>query len=301
MPQNSCTRTDTVSHYLNYMSEIVIGIDVGSVSTKTVALCDRDSELLTSICYPTCGDPLGVASRSLREISQTLEGNISGIAVTGSARELVGNAIEADIIKNEITCQALAATHFYPSARTIIEIGGQDSKLIFLRDGLVQDFSMNTVCAAGTGSFLEHQARRLGLDMSDFAVRAANSQSPVKIAGRCTVFTESDMIHAQQTGAALNDVIFGLCLALCNNFLSDAGRARVVEQPVIFQGGVALNSGMVRAFEKILNATIIVQVRPELTGAIGAALLLIKDLEHNKGCLLRSQTRRISWDGMGRG
>lgn len=277
------------------MSEILIGIDVGSVSTKTVALSgkDRGSELLASICYPTCGDPLGVASRSLSEISQTLENNISGIAVTGSARELVGHAIKANVIKNEITCQALAAAHFCPSARTIIEIGGQDSKLIFLRDGLVQDFSMNTTCAAGTGSFLEHQARRLGLDMSDFADRAANSQSPVKIAGRCTVFAESDMIHAQQTGAGLDDVIFGLCLALCHNFLGDAGRARIVEQPVIFQGGVALNRGMVRAFEKTLDIKIIIPVRPELTGAIGAALLPIKGLEHNKRRLPPGQTRRL--------
>ncbi len=261
--------------------EILLGLDAGSVSTKAVAL-SLDGEVLASAYLPTAADPLAASNQSLDEIKRSIVGEILGIAVTGSARELVGEKLGATVIKNEITCQALAAAYLVPSARTVIEIGGQDSKLIILRDGLVHDFAMNTVCAAGTGSFLEHQARRLHLSMEDFASRAFESTSPIKVTGRCTVFAESDMVHAQQTGARPADIIYGLCLALVRNFLADAGRNRPIEPPIIFQGGVAKNAGMVKAFREALGYEILVPTAPELSGALGAALLLKRDLAHNK-------------------
>lgn len=258
-----------------------LGLDAGSVSTKAVAL-SPEGEIIASAYRPTAGDPLGASNQALDEVKLKVYGEILGTAVTGSARELVGQAISSTIIKNEITCQALAAAHLVPDARTVVEIGGQDSKFIILKDGLVQDFAMNTVCAAGTGSFLEHQARRLGLSIEDFAQKALESRCPIKVAGRCTVFAESDLIHAQQTGARIADIIYGLCLALVRNFLADAGRHRPIESPIIFQGGVAKNAGMVRAFSEALGLKILVPSAPELSGALGAALLLKQQLEHNK-------------------
>ena len=237
---------------------------------------------MASAYLPTAADPLTASRQVLDEVKSKLDGEILGIAVTGSARELVGDRLGATIIKNEITCQALAAAYLVPEAKTVIEIGGQDSKLIILRDGLVQDFAMNTVCAAGTGSFLEHQARRLGLSMDEFAAKALQSDSPIKVTGRCTVFAESDMVHAQQTGAKPADIVYGLCIALVRNFLADAGRNRPIESPIIFQGGVARNAGMVRAFQETLGQEIIVPEQPELSGALGAALLLKRELAHNK-------------------
>jgi predicted CoA-substrate-specific enzyme activase len=256
-----------------------LGLDAGSVSTKAVAL-SQTGEIIASAYLPTAGDPMAATRRVLDELR--LDGEILGIAVTGSAREMVGENIGAAVIKNEITCQALAAAHLVPDAKTVIEIGGQDSKLIILRGGLVQDFAMNTVCAAGTGSFLEHQARRLGLSMDEFAAGSLESSSPIKVTGRCTVFAESDMVHAQQTGGKPDDIAYGLCLALVRNFLADAGRNRPIEPPIIFQGGVAKNAGMVRAFRETLGQEIIVPERPELSGALGAALLLKRELAHNK-------------------
>ncbi len=263
------------------MTQFFLGLDVGSVSTKAVAL-SLDGEVLASAYLPTAADPLSATQSALDEIKRTIGGEILGIAVTGSARELVGEKLRATVIKNEITCQALAAAQLVPGARTVIEIGGQDSKLIIIREGLVQDFAMNTICAAGTGSFLEHQARRLGLSIDEFSVRALGSSSPIKVTGRCTVFAESDMVHAQQTGGKLDDIVYGLCLALVRNFLADAGRNRPIDSPIIFQGGVARNAGMVRAFRETLGQEIIVPEQPELSGALGAALLLKRELAHNR-------------------
>ncbi|APV44050.1 CoA-substrate-specific enzyme activase, putative [Dehalogenimonas formicexedens] len=262
------------------MTCIFLGLDAGSVSTKAVALSEN-CDILASAYLPTAADPLAASRQVLAQIKSSINGEILGIAVTGSARELVGEKLEATIVKNEITCQALAAAHLVPTARTVIEIGGQDSKLIVLRDGLVNDFAMNTICAAGTGSFLEHQARRLNLTMEEFASEALLSIQPIKVTGRCTVFAESDMVHAQQTGAKRPDIIYGLCLALVRNFLADAGRNRQIEPPVVFQGGVAKNKGMVRAFREMLSFEITVPPSPELSGALGAALLLKRDLTHN--------------------
>jgi predicted CoA-substrate-specific enzyme activase len=200
--------------------------------------------------------------------------SIERVAVTGSARELVGKMVGADVVKNEVTSQATAALHYFPQARTVIEIGGQDSKIILLRDGLVADFGMNTVCAAGTGSFLDHQAQRLGLSLDKFGELARHSNTPAKLAGRCTVFAESEMIHRQQSGGQLEDIVFGLCQTLAHNYLNSVAAGKEILPPVVFQGGLAFNRGMVRAFEDELETGIVIPEHPELMGAIGAALLV---------------------------
>ncbi|MBW1973530.1 MAG: 2-hydroxyglutaryl-CoA dehydratase [Spirochaetes bacterium] len=255
---------------------MLLGIDVGSITTKIVAMDDKGDELIASFVTRNEGKPIEAIRRSLNAIEKEI-GNgsyITGVGATGSARFLAAHLLGADIVKNEITCHALAVIDFLPSARTVIEIGGQDSKIIILRNQVVVDFAMNTVCAAGTGSFLDHQAERLGLTIDEFSNLSLKSKRPVRIAGRCTVFAETDMIHKQQVGNSIEDIIAGLCHALASNYLNNVGRGKEILDPVVFQGGVAANPGIKKALERELKTSIIVPPHFQLMGAIGAAKLL---------------------------
>lgn len=255
--------------------QIYLGIDVGSVSTNLVAL-DNDNNVLVSLYLRTRGQPIKVVQEGMRKLEEALRGlnaEVCGVGTTGSARILTGVIVGADTMKNEITAHAVAASHLVPDVRTVIEIGGQDSKIIILRDGIVVDFAMNTVCAAGTGSFLDHQADRLNIPIEEFGALALQSKSPVRIAGRCSVFAESDMIHKQQMGHPIPDIIAGLCDALVRNYLNNVGKGKDIQSPVVFQGGVAANVGIRAAFEKALNMEVIVPAYHNVMGAIGAALL----------------------------
>ncbi len=259
--------------------ETYLGIDVGSVTTK-LAVVDKDGELITHIYLLTQGKPVQMVQQGLKQIKQQLSKDVSicGVATTGSARYLAGIIVGADLIKNEITSHAVATLRYIPEVQTIIEIGGQDSKIIIIRDGIVIDFGMNTVCAAGTGSFLDHQALRLDMSIEDFAKRALDSNTPVRIAGRCTVFAESDMIHKQQMGHRTEDILYGLCQALVRNYLNNVGLGKDIKPPVVFQGGVAFNQAIEKALHEELNTEIIVPPHHELMGAIGAALLAHEEM-----------------------
>ena len=259
--------------------EAYLGIDVGSVTTK-FAVLKQDDELVTHLYLPTQGKPIEMVQHGLRQIKQKLskDVDIGGVATTGSARYLAGVIVGADLVKNEITSHAVGALHYFPQGQTIIEIGGQDSKLIIIRDGIVTDFGMNTVCAAGTGSFLDHQALRLNMSIEELSKRALESTTPVRIAGRCTVFAESDMIHKQQMGHRTEDILYGLCQALVRNYLNNVGLGKDIQPPIIFQGGVAFNRGIVRAFQEELGTEVTVPPHHEVMGAIGAALLVHEDM-----------------------
>jgi len=256
-----------------------LGIDVGSVSTK-LAVLDKNDELVTHIYLLTQGKPITMVQQGLKQIRQQLPGDaeICGVATTGSARYLAGVIVGADLVKNEITSQAVAALDHIPQVQTVIEIGGQDSKIIIIRDGIVIDFGMNTVCAAGTGSFLDHQALRLNMSIEEFSRRALNSTTPVRIAGRCTVFAESDMVHKQQMGHQIEDILYGLCQALVRNYLNNVGMGKDIQPPIVFQGGVASNQAIVKAFQEELDSEIIVPVQHGVMGAIGAALLVHEEM-----------------------
>ena len=259
--------------------EVYLGIDVGSVTTK-LAVVDKDGELITYTYLLTQGKPVQMVQQGLKQIKQQLskDVDICGVATTGSARYLSGVIVGADLVKNEITSHAVATLRYIPEVQTIIEIGGQDSKIIIIRDGIVIDFGMNTVCAAGTGSFLDHQALRLNMSIEEFAKRALDSNTLVRIAGRCTVFAESDMIHKQQMGHRTEDILYGLCQALVRNYLNNVGLGKDIKPPVIFQGGVAFNQAIVKALQEELNTEIIVPPHHELMGAIGAALLAHEEM-----------------------
>ena len=253
---------------------IFLGIDVGSVSTNLVMI-DAANGLLAFEYLLTRGQPIQVVQEGLKNLYRQVPPGavVGGVGVTGSARNLIGVAVGADVIKNEITAHAIAADLVVPGVQTVLEIGGQDSKIIALRHGVVVDFAMNTVCAAGTGSFLDHQAARLGIPIEDFGALALRSKNPVHIAGRCSVFAESDMVHKQQMGYGKEDIIAGLCDALVRNYLNNVGKGKDILAPVVFQGGVAANVGIKAAFEKALELEVIVPDHYHVMGAIGAAIL----------------------------
>jgi len=262
--------------------EAYLGIDVGSVTTK-LAVLDENDELVTNLYLLTEGKPIEMVQQGLKRIKQQLpeDVGICGVATTGSARYLAGVIVGADLVKNEITSHAVATLQYLPEAQTIIEIGGQDSKIIIIRDGVVTDFGMNTVCAAGTGSFLDHQALRLNMSIEEFSRRALASDTTVHIAGRCTVFAESDMIHKQQMGHRTEDILYGLCQALVRNYLNNVGLGKDIKPPIVFQGGVAFNQAIMKALQEELNTDIIVPPHHEIMGAIGAALLVHEEMLNN--------------------
>ena len=251
-----------------------LGIDVGSVSTNIV-LVDEGGLVREAIYRRTNGRPIEAVQKGLQELAGRMPQlpQIRGVGATGSGRRLTGVIVGADAVKNEITAHAIAASLLAPGVQTILEIGGQDSKIIILRSGVVADFAMNTVCAAGTGSFLDQQAARLNIPIEEFGEIALDSESPVRIAGRCAVFAESDMIHKQQMGANLPDILAGLCEALVRNYLNNVGKGKEILAPVVFQGGVAANEGMIKAFERALGLPVQVPPYFNVMGAVGAAFL----------------------------
>jgi predicted CoA-substrate-specific enzyme activase len=285
---------------------VYLGIDVGSITTKVV-LTDGEDRVIAHAYLRNAGKPIAAIQEGIRRITRQA-GNplsIEGVGTTGSARHLAAYLVGADVVKNEITAHAVAVIDYVPHAKTIIEIGGQDSKIIILREQVVVDFAMNTVCAAGTGSFLDQQASRLGISIEDFGGQALQSRNRVRIAGRCTVFAETDMIHKQQLGYQIEDIIAGLCDSLVKNYLNNVSRGKEILPPVVFQGGVAANKGIRQAFERELGMEIIVPPHFDLMGAIGAAKLA-RRAEPSKTCFKGVEvaqwnfsTRSFECDGCG--
>ncbi|HBM76434.1 MAG TPA: 2-hydroxyglutaryl-CoA dehydratase [Clostridiaceae bacterium] len=250
-----------------------LGVDVGSVSTDIVVIDDSET-VVDKLYLKTAGRPVDAIKSGMALLKQHLgDIPISGVGTTGSGRQLADVVVGADVVKNEITSHGIAALKYCPKAKTVFEIGGQDSKIIILRDGIIVDFAMNTVCAAGTGSFLDRQASRMNIPIEEFGDRTLKSSMAVRIAGRCAVFAESDMIHKQQLGYSQDDIINGLCDALVRNYLSNVGKGKEILPPIVFQGGVAANKGMKAAFERELGYEIYVPAYYDVMGAIGAAMM----------------------------
>jgi predicted CoA-substrate-specific enzyme activase len=261
------------------ISKSYMGIDIGSVSLNIVVV-DGANRIKASIYRRTEGRPLKVLLACLEELNPEWTA-VDGIVATGSGRKLVGRVLNVPDL-NEIVTQATAAGLFHPNARTVIEIGGQDSKLIFLHrdpktgETVITDHVLNDVCAAGTGSFLDLQAHRLGISIQDLGALALSSRHPARVSGRCSVFAKSDMVHLLQEGTAKADIVAGLCHALALNFITNLGKGKPFPEPIVFQGGVAANPGVVDALEKRLRLEPGALVIPKhflVMGAFGAALM----------------------------
>jgi predicted CoA-substrate-specific enzyme activase len=260
------------------MNKAFLGIDIGSISTKAVII-DEQNNIIAKIYLWTEGDPIGTVKRLLSELRKQLDSSIYqvvAVGTTGSARKLIGIMTEAVIVKNEITAHAIGTISLYPDVRTIFEIGGQDSKIILIENGIVIDYAMNTLCAAGTGAFLSSQARRLGVEVEEFGKIALESRNPTRIAARCTVFAESDLVHKIQIGHKKEDIIAGLCKSVVSNYLNNVGKGKKIIPPIVFQGGVSKNEGVIKAFEEATGYPVKVDPNSHLIGALGAAILAKK-------------------------
>lgn len=257
------------------MNKLYMGIDIGSISTKGVIIDEFDNIIASSYLY-TEGNPI----KAVKNVVRNMRGEIDldnyqvvSVGTTGSARKLIGTLLDASIIKNEITAHAVGTLRYYPNVRTIFEIGGQDSKITLVNNGVVTDYAMNTLCAAGTGAFIGSLAKRLDVPIEEVANVAFTSKKRVNIAARCTVFAESDLIHKIQAGYKKEDILAGVCRAIATNYINNVGKGKKIRAPIVFNGGVSKNLAVVRAFEEITGEKIIVNKNSHLMGAFGIAIM----------------------------
>ena len=253
---------------------VALGVDVGSTSTNLV-LASTDGVLLDAQYLRTRGNPKQAVRDGLASLAQRVGDRACVVAagVTGSGRTMIGKLIGADAVRDEITAQARAAAAADSQVDTVFEIGGQDSKYISLVAGQVADFQMNKVCAAGTGSFVEEQAARLGIALPDYGSLALSAEHPVELGERCTVFMETAINAALAKGATKSEVAAGLCLSVVRNYLHKVVNAKPVGQRIVLQGGVAYNPAIVAAFRAYAGESLTVSPWFAVSGAVGAALL----------------------------
>ena len=264
--------------------QVYLGIDIGSTTTKTV-LMDANQRIIHKQYVQTQGKPIEVAQKLLVGIHDEYGDCLDflGTATTGSGRHVVGDLIKADLIIDEITAHARAAVQWDPKVDTVFEIGGQDSKYIWIENGNPMDFDMNKVCAAGTGSFLHELANKLKISIvKEFQEVALSSKNPINLAERCTVFMESDLVSYAQKGARLEDLIAGLCYAIVYNYLNRVVEKRRIGKRIMFLGGPSLNKGIVAAFENVLNQEILIPEHREVLGAHGAVLSVMENRQHSE-------------------
>jgi len=268
-----------------------LGVDIGSISTN-LALIDESCKLIAKRYLMTAGRPIEAVRQGLEEIYLEI-GNrieIAGVGTTGSGRYMIADYIGADIVKNEITAQATAAAFIDQEVDTIFEIGGQDSKFISLKNGVIVDFEMNKACAAGTGSFLEEQAEKLGISIKgEFQESAFESCNPCRLGERCTVFMENSLMSNLQSGTDKKDLLAGLAYSIVQNYINRVVCKRSIGNRIFFQGGVAFNKSVVAAFEKYLGREVIVPPDHDVTGAIGMALIAKRYMKDSEESSVKSK------------
>ena len=259
---------------------VTLGIDVGSTSTDLVLL-DGAGRIVSALYLRTGGDATQAVREGLARLGQQMGARVRvrAVATTGSGRERMGKLVGADIVRDEITAQAAAAAKADSQVDAVFEIGGQDSKFISLEAGQVADFQMNKICAAGTGSFVEEQAVRMGIALDDFGPLALSSTAPIDLGERCTVFVESAINSALAEGAEKRDVAAGLCLSVVRNYLHRVVGSKRVGSRIALQGGVAYNPGIVAAFKSYYGGRLTVSPWFAVSGAAGVALLAAEAAE----------------------
>ncbi len=257
-----------------------LGIDIGSVSTNLVAI-DADANVIHDIYLRTAGRPVEAVQQGLTEMNEKWGRrlDIRGVGTTGSGRELIAEFVGADVVNDEITAHKTGAVHISETlggepVDTIFEIGGQDSKFISIENGVVVDFAMNEACAAGTGSFLEEQAEKLGINIKgEFANLALSAPAPTRLGERCTVFMERDVTGWLHKGEVVPNVLAGLAYSIALNYVNRVVRGRRIGDVIYFQGGTAYNDAVAAAFSGLLGKKITVPPYNGVMGAIGMALI----------------------------
>lgn len=256
-----------------------LGIDVGSTSINLV-LIKESGEMIDAQYLRTQGRPAQVVKNGLEAIYHQFGDNliIKSVGVTGSGRHLIGKMIGADSIKDEITAQAKSAICTHPLVDTVFEIGGQDAKYIQIHQGHIQDFQMNKICAAGTGSFIEEQANRLQVALSDYGEIALSAKNPVDLGERCTVFIENNIHTCLSHGVHMSDILAGLCYAVVRNYLIKVVGNKPVGNTIVLQGGICYNPAVIAAFKAFFGQQIHVSPYFSVSGAYGVATLALEEM-----------------------
>jgi len=269
----------------------LLGLDVGSTTTKAVLVRQADNALLASVYLRTNGDPVTASRRCyeslLDQISQSSDPatvRIVGLGVCGSGRQIAGLHAQTDGVINEIIAHCTAAVHFDPEVDTLFEIGGQDAKYTHITSGVASDYAMNEACSAGTGSFLEESAQEtLGVRMQDIADFALQGESPPNFNDQCAAFIASDIKNAIHEGIRHGDIVAGLVYSICMNYTNRVKGNRPVGRRIFMQGGVCYNRAVPMAMAALVGKPIVVPPEPGLMGAFGVALEVKKRL--NAGLL----------------
>lgn len=257
------------------MAEYYLGLDIGSVSIK-LALLKGDT--LTAKAYLKNQGLIPTIQQGLKQIPQV---KVSGVGVTGSGAGFVSSLVGGDYVDSEIISHMVATLKEYPDARTIMDVGGEDSKLMLVNDGVLTDFQMNKVCGAGSGAMLETIASRLGYKIEDVGKLALESKEQLALPSKCGIFMQSEVVSQLNKGRPLSDILMGVCRAMVTNYLMLAKGKKLLE-PVIFQGAVAKNQAVARAFEEALGCPVIIPEYPEFAGAVGIALLTEEQMNGRK-------------------
>ncbi len=293
-------RLPPLSHYANQVEfktmengmvqpadSCMLGLDVGSTTTKAVLMRTTDNTMLASVYLRTSGDPVGASRQCYRSILEQVRRqidpaqiSITGLGVTGSGRQIAGLHALTDGVINEIIAHATAAVYFDPKVDTIFEIGGQDAKYTYITNAVPSDYAMNEACSAGTGSFLEEAAlETLGVKMEDIADIALKGQGPPNFNDQCAAFIASDIKNAIHEGVAHEDIVGGLVYSICMNYSNRVKGNRPVGEKVFMQGGVCYNKAVPLAMASLVGKPIIVPPEPGLMGAFGVALEVKKRIE----------------------
>ena len=275
--------------------DVYMGFDIGSTTTKLV-LITPEGKVIYKRYIPTEGQPVVAIKKALQNCVETIDTNkvnILGVGTTGSGREVAALFAGADDVVNEVTAHAKGTTFFAPEIDTIFELGGQDAKFTSLKDGFVVDFKMNKVCAAGTGSFLEETANKLGINIArEYEDLAMSAKAPYRLTERCTVYMESDLMSYLQMSGNIKDLLAGLSQAVVHNYLNRVVQDGKIGDNISFQGGPSLNRSVVAAFENITNKPITTLPHREVMGAIGAALHAMDEMN----LLSLSKTKFKGWN-----
>lgn len=264
----------------------ILGMDVGSTTTKGVIMRRRDKAILAAEYLRTNGDPVGASRQVYQSLAEQLDVPISieGLGVTGSGRQIAGLHAMTDGVINEIIAHATAAVYFDPEVDTIFEIGGQDAKYTYITNGVPSDYAMNEACSAGTGSFLEESAKEsLGLDVTEIGQTAYQAANPANFNDQCAAFISSDIKGAIHEDIPLPDIVAGLVYSICMNYTNRVKGNRPVGKKVFIQGGVCYNKAIPAAMAALTGKEMVVPPEPGLMGAFGVAL----EVEHrlNQGLL----------------
>lgn len=252
-----------------------MGIDVGSNYTKGVII-DKYNNIMSSYCIETFSDPVKAVKKVICKMREDIDLDkyrVVSVGVCGFAKRLVGTFLNSQVIRNEITAVVTSVVRIYPDVGSIIDIGGEDSKLIIINNGNIVDTVINTACSAGCGNFISQISKKMNVSMDEFSHICFKKVHNINLTTRCMVYAESDLINKLKEGYSKNDILFAICKMVSKNYVNGVCKGKKIKEPIVFAGGVSKNTTIVKCIEKELDKKILVHKNSHLFGCIGVAIL----------------------------